>query len=242
MRLVLISTSLFIISSMALVKASENPQETQPPKIIQPNILKGDETSFSKQEELLRRNFYLHKLGIDAPLTGTEKAESMLRQFLGKLTSYVNETDFDSVGFEAKQGMLKEDLFNIEKLVAKTQLPTLFNSRLELAKTIYLAMYEASEILNFYVHMNSLEKDILCEVIRLNVRLFVLKDSYGDAEFKAPDYCRRLYQFIGILKTWEGQFKRISEVPLVIKFMFRKQLSQAKTTIRDFAKVCESNL
>lgn len=220
---------------MALVKASEK-NETQTPKIIQPSPLKGDEIAF----ELLRRGVYIHKLGIDAPLTGTEKAERMLTRFLERLKSYMNETDFDSRGFEAEQRILIKDLTNIEILAAKTQVPTQFNSRLEFAKMIYLAMYEASESLDFYVHMNSLEKDILCEVIRLNVRLFVLRDSYGDPDFQTPDYCRRLCQFLGILSTLEGQFKRIPEVFPVIKFMFRKQLRQAKTTIRVLSRVCEA--
>ncbi|GEQ72393.1 hypothetical protein JCM33374_g6080 [Metschnikowia sp. JCM 33374] len=145
------------------------------------------------------------------------------------------------MGFELIATKLKSDLSYIERLSERAALPEDFLVRLDVAKNMYRSMMEACGGLQYYTNWVGVEKESVVGLMQLNIRLFILTDSNGNAVSQIRDYTCKVYGFAEVLRFWNKQWLTLTEVSPFSQFMFQSQNRLAEESIEKlFSSISES--
>ncbi|KAM9929926.1 hypothetical protein OXX59_000872 [Metschnikowia pulcherrima] len=166
-----------------------------------------------------------------------ETAGERLNWFIGRLRTFVHGKDFDVRGFDWHSDRLRGQLFEVygRVILADVHHRDIWYQYLY-AKEMFQTMLDASEIIKFYGHVNTLPHGLINIVAHLNVQLMTLFTLQGHPDVTRHKYSDIVLDSMSSLDHWISMFERVANVPIPVQVAFQNQASHAKSVLRVFQK------
>ena len=159
-------------------------------------------------------------------------AEARLILIYQVMTSFVKERSFDSEAFANVQPNIDRDIRDIAECVQKkAPNDTLLLSQLGFVKLASQDYLNAVEYLRYYTSYK-LSQQLTRSVIRLNVFLVTLQDSFGIPKREIVDYDDFIAENIDILELWASMFLQMTELPPGMDGFFDSQYTRARQRLQ----------
>ena len=159
-------------------------------------------------------------------------AEAHLINVFQIMTSFVKERSFDSEAFARVQPKIDRDIQDVAECVhKKAPDDTLLLSQLEFVKSTSQDYLHAVEYLRYYTSYNN-SQQLARSVIKLNVFLSTLQDSFGIPKGDIIDYDDFIAKNIDLLELWASMFLQLKELPPGMDAFFESQYARARQRLQ----------
>ncbi|QBM87308.1 hypothetical protein METSCH_B05100 [Metschnikowia aff. pulcherrima] len=159
-------------------------------------------------------------------------AEDRLIIIFQVMTSFVKGRSFDSEAFAKVQPNIDHEIQEIGECVQKkAPTDTLLLSQLEFVELASQDYLNAVEYLRYYTS-NKTYQQLARSVIKLNVFLITLQDSFGIPKREIVDYDDFIAKNIDLLDLWASMFLQLTELPPGMDGFFDSQYTRARQRLQ----------
>ncbi|KAM9926514.1 hypothetical protein OXX59_003152 [Metschnikowia pulcherrima] len=139
------------------------------------------------------------------------------------MTSFVKSRTFDSEAFAKVVPIIDRDIQDVAECVQKKAPDdALLLSRLEFVKSTRRDYMHAVEYLRYFAS-NKTSQQLARSVVKLNVFLITLQDSFGAPKKTIIDYDDLISSNIAVLELWGYLFQQLTDLPPGMDVFFGSQ-------------------
>lgn len=155
-------------------------------------------------------------------------AEDRLAITFRYMTSFVKLRTFDSEAFAKVVPIIDRDIQDVAECVQKkAPKDTLLLSQLEFVKSTRRDYMHAVEYLRYFAS-NKTSQQLARSVVKLNVFLITLQDSFGAPKKTIIDYDDLISSNIAVLELWGYLFQQLTDLPPGMDVFFGSQYTSAR--------------
>ncbi|KAM9904765.1 hypothetical protein OXX79_002548 [Metschnikowia pulcherrima] len=156
------------------------------------------------------------------------KAEDRLAITFRYMTSFVKSRTFDSEAFAKVVPIIDRDIQDIAECVQKKAPDdVLLSSQLEFVKSTSQDYMQAVGFLGYYTSSKT-SQHLARSVVKLNVHLITLQDSFGNPRKGIVDYDDLVTENIAVLEFWDHLFQKLTNLPPGMGVFFESQYTRAR--------------
>ena len=227
------SFKLFTVLSLAsgIIPIAEKPTELSNPQCasnVKPDILNPQPAENTTRPHELKIHQF-RKRGAIITLNETRETELQLGEYYNQLRRYL-ENGFDERNFVLVSKHFRERLSELEDMVSALSYNRVISAQLRFITLVFRMMTNAVESLRFF-HLRRLAQFLVRAIIKLNLRLLSLHDSYGVPDPSLDNYNLVITRLRTLIQTWSQMFKNSKNEPSATWIMFRDQYTRAVRTL-----------
>lgn len=166
-----------------------------------------------------------------------QKAEELLDWVFEQMKSFLNETDFDLLGFGNRVGSLRGTLAELAFLTdGSTKITLDILDQLGFVSRMLDLMINCSIKLQIFNKKKDAGLRLLCKVLELNVRAIALYNSSGGPNLKMPGFKERVLLLLRSIYYWDMNFRNLELVSTDVKLIFEDLIQLAEIMVEFLAK------
>lgn len=157
--------------------------------------------------------------------------EENLNQFFDELKKYVNDTSFDTFGFENHLEEFKSEFLKIAQSIKRDHPPRSVKKQFSFVKYMFKVMLEANDDLKYYRYSDVPGHQLVSKIIELNVRAMAFHDSHGKLDLSMDNYITRIYKLHRTLYVFFKKYSSLSDVLSDMLLIVNSQVAEAESTL-----------
>ncbi|KAM9928600.1 hypothetical protein OXX59_001743 [Metschnikowia pulcherrima] len=154
-----------------------------------------------------------------------------IEELYSRMKSFINDTTFDYLAFEAQAEVIKKKNLLLSGLVETGPIHEELLRRSRYLRRMFQAMFDSLDNLKTFGSSEEIVTVWLFKIIELNVRLFALQNIDGNLDEKKKDVSSTLLRYHHSVYYWSLQYENWPDLTPHKRLLFQSEAALARKTI-----------
>ncbi|KAM9913515.1 hypothetical protein OXX69_001529 [Metschnikowia pulcherrima] len=154
-----------------------------------------------------------------------------IEELYSRMKSFINDTAFDYLAFEAQAEDIKKKILLLSGLVETGPIQEELLRRSRYLRRMFQAMFDSLDNLKTFGSSEEIVTVWLFKIIELNVRLFALQNIDGNLDERKKDISSTLLRYHHSVYYWSLQYENWPDLTPHKRLLFQSEAALARKTI-----------